>query len=240
MVGAWEIDNKSNVSLCILIPHKGIVSMRFALSLSSVTRPVGTNISANKTYGVDLSRNLLVKNALKIGATHVLFWDTDVIPYDNNIIIDLFNELISRNLDILSANYSSKNTMDISTNRYMPSAWLFNKKTGVYDSVDNDIEGIYEVDVVGMGFCLIKTDVFRNIDYPYFIFNNKGDTYKESGSLLLDRILGEDFYFCNKVRNAGYKVNIDFSRKCYHEYDTLIDGDGFIVNLLHNEKNESG
>jgi len=48
-----------------------------------------------------------------------------------------------------------------------------------------------KVDVVGMGCCKIEREVFERIEKPYFKF-----TENES----------EDFYFCKKVRKAGFEI----------------------------------
>jgi len=61
-----------------------------------------------------------------------------------------------------------------------------------------------------MGFCLIKADVFKNIKYPYFKFDwieGDGEPYE----------VGEDLYFCDQAREAGYKIKLNTGIVLEHE-----------------------
>ncbi len=58
-------------------------------------------------------------------------------------------------------------------------------------------KGLQECDAVGCAGMMIHRDVFKKIDKPYFKF-----VYDEQGYLLK----GEDFYFCDKIKEAGIKV----------------------------------
>ena len=39
----------------------------------------------------------------------------------------------------------------------------------------------------------------------------------------------EDFFFCSKARAAGFKIYVDTSVICSHEFDGKVEGDGKIV-----------
>jgi hypothetical protein len=71
---------------------------------------------------------------------------------------------------------------------------------------------LVEIDGCGMHFCLIRRDVLEAIEPPWF----------EAGSTLS----GEDFYFCRKVRAAGFQIYADLSVHTGH-----IVGPGFDYGL---------
>lgn len=115
-------------------------------------------------------------------ATHLLFIDSDM-----TFPVDTIKRLVAHDKDIIGANYHQ---------RVDPSKWTA-KVEGLSFSSD-DKNGIEEVDTMGMGVCLIKTDVFRKLPQPYFNMAWNGKFYD-----------GEDESFCNKAKLAGLGVWID-------------------------------
>jgi len=69
---------------------------------------------------------------------------------------------------------------------------------------------VFPVDALGLGFTLIRRDVFQKLEYPWFEFKE----------------LSEDFEFMYKAQKAGFKVLLDSSILCLHKSDTVfIDRD---------------
>jgi 2-polyprenyl-3-methyl-5-hydroxy-6-metoxy-1,4-benzoquinol methylase len=68
--------------------------------------------------------------------------------------------------------------------------------------------GLYEVDIIGGGCMLMKTDIFRKIPQPYF---------------WIDGIVGTDVHLCNQLREAGVKIFVDTSIELGHQ------GDGEVI-----------
>ena len=64
--------------------------------------------------------------------------------------------------------------------------------------LDQTKQDLWEIDGCGMHFTMIRRDVVEAIKHPLFL--DKGTT----GA-------GEDFYFCRKVREAGFPIYIDES-----------------------------
>lgn len=60
--------------------------------------------------------------------------------------------------------------------------------------------GLQEIGSVGMGVMLIKKRVFAKLSEPWFETPWRHD---KRG------YIGEDVYFCNKARDAGFKIWID-------------------------------
>lgn len=58
-------------------------------------------------------------------------------------------------------------------------------------------KGLQECDAVGCAGMMIHREVFEKLDKPYFRF-----IYDEDGKL----VKGEDFDFCDRIKELGYKV----------------------------------
>lgn len=122
------------------------------------------------------------------GATHILFLDTDVIPRpsDGNFVQKLLEDL-DKGWDAISGYYCNTNGNPI------------NRRNGVTFLAN---EGIYELDVLSMGYSLWKIDIFKNVEYPM-----PEPAYK----------LDADAEFCKAVKEKGYKIGCDFSLRGQHE-----------------------
>lgn len=62
---------------------------------------------------------------------------------------------------------------------------------------------LLEVDGVGLHFALIRRDVLEAIQPPYFAF-------------LGSTTAGEDYYFCRKIKEAGFPIYLDLSVQTAH------------------------
>lgn len=95
---------------------------------------------------------------------------------------------------------------------------------GVREVERNDIllpqskNDLYNIDGCGMHFTLIRRDVIEALEPPYFIMLGK------TGA-------GEDFYFCRKVREAGFPIYADLSVHTGHVLND--DRDWGIKELLY-------
>lgn len=75
------------------------------------------------------------------------------------------------------------------------------------------IEGeVQECNALGMGFTLFKTDMFRNIEGPWF---KTLEGYNEKG---IEQKMTQDIYFYRKAKKAGYKMACD-NRVLVGHYD---------------------
>jgi 2-polyprenyl-3-methyl-5-hydroxy-6-metoxy-1,4-benzoquinol methylase len=146
---------------------------------------------------VDKARNDLVKMALKDNCDYVFFIDSDTLIPKGAV-----DALLNMNVDIASGLYFSKGKP------YLPVARV---KEGDRHFFLEDFEfnQIMEVQGVGMGCCLIKTDVFKNLEFPYF----KLEWRKHEGK---DYQIAEDLYFCDEAVKAGFKVHLNTGVVCTH------------------------
>jgi 2-polyprenyl-3-methyl-5-hydroxy-6-metoxy-1,4-benzoquinol methylase len=146
---------------------------------------------------VDKARNDLVKMALNDNCDYVFFIDSDTLIPKGAI-----DSLLNMNVDIASGLYFTKQKP------YLPVARV---KEGEMHFFLEDFEfnQIMEVQGVGMGCCLIKMDVFRKMEYPYF----KLEWRKHDG---IEYQIAEDLYFCDEAIKAGYKIHLNTGVVCEH------------------------
>jgi len=89
---------------------------------------------------------------------------------------------------------------------------------GRYDTVLDYKDGdLVEVDACGMGCMLIKKSVFEKLEEPYFQYTPRSKTSLQKG---------EDYYFCEKAKDAGFKIFCDTSVICGH-IGTIVIGPQF-------------
>lgn len=73
-----------------------------------------------------------------------------------------------------------------------------------------------EAAAIGFGCVAIRRDAFLALDRPWFQFGT--DPEDEN------RFRGEDIWFCDRIREAGFRVLVDFSVKGSHWYRTEHQG----------------
>jgi len=163
---------------------------------------------------LDQVRNDIILQALRAGVTHLLMIDTDQILFDEKMI----EKMLAHELPIVSA---------IVCRRYPPFDPILFRHNGDgmsmpvdFNEIESAIEagGIVGADVTGMGCVLFDMDVFTEIERPWF----RLPEYGEAGP-------GEDIYFWNKARAAGFKILVDCSIKIEH---ITVMGIGFETHRL--------
>lgn len=127
-------------------------------------------------------RQSAVMAAQQMGASHVLFIDSDM-----RFPEDALQRLILPDRDIVAANY---------VQRTAPQWWTARENGQWISSVGR--RGFERVDAIGFGVVLIRLSVFATLARPWF------NTPYEQG-----QHLGEDLYFCRLAKAAGIEILID-------------------------------
>ena len=153
------------------------------------------NLFNHRVSNLPNGRNRLVVDALKWGADYIFWLDADM-----RFPPDALLGLLTRKKEIIGANCVLRAYPTRAT------AW----EDGKFVFTEAGAEGLEEVDMVGTAIMLVHTSVFDVITPPAFKFEDRDDNPMES--------LGEDQYFCKKLRAAGYQIWIDhgLSNKCAH------------------------
>jgi len=143
---------------------------------------------------LDIAQNRLAKEAIKGDFSHVLLIEDDIYGY-TKVHLD---KLLMDNLDIVcGACYGSEFPYDLLASRKFDKSFRYAtlvRPTGKNLYEIPEPKGVQEVDLTHTGFSLIKTDVFKKLEYPYF------DMMHEYNS---------DGYFYEKCQDAGFKVHVD-------------------------------
>ena len=136
-------------------------------------------------------RERLVKKAIELDCTHLLFIDSDMV-----FEVEALQRLLEANKDVIGANYNR---------RILPLESTANLKLKTNGSA---YENLREADSVGTGFMLIKLSIFDFLPEPWFFWESNGDG---------DLVRGEDYWFCKLARSKGFDVWCDLSIKVLHE-----------------------
>jgi hypothetical protein len=224
-------------NVCIGVPHLGPLPEYFVTTLLGLNKASYYVLFAENAP-VDLARNGIVEAMLEqSSATHLFFMDADMVFPE-----EALERLLSLDLDIVSGTYYAR------TDTPVPHAYRFNRQDdgGVdwYTPVGAPlVEWLAAqpdqselpnaaivgepypilVDAVGAGCLLIKREVLEAVyqansesHYPWFqiLPGTKG---------------GEDFEFCRRARELGYKVWVDFSVQCNHAAPGWMGREEFVV-----------
>jgi len=189
---------KKGTKITIGMPCKESLPIQTLVSVLNIYKPEYHFIS-NNYVPIDKSRNDMVAKFLCLhpDSEYLLFWDNDIIA-PRDALVRLYN----RQLPIVGALYFQKYPP------FFPVAGCRipkEKTKAVHLLVQWRPGQLVPVDAIGMGFTLIRRDVFQEVEYPWFKFGE----------------LSEDFEFCYSAQKAGFKIYVDTSVICMHRSNTV-------------------
>ena len=152
-------------------------------------------------HGMTIDRGYTeaVFQAIRDGATHLMCIEDDTFPP-----LDAIERLLAHDEDIVCGWYPKRQT----GKRVGVPIILNDGKRQTLDDPDGHT-GLVELYTAPMGCTLIKVDVFKKIEMPWFVTTGQ---------------LTQDSFFSQKARDAGYTLWCDTSIRCDH-----IDRDTGIV-----------
>lgn len=123
--------------------------------------------------------------------THLLWLDDDHVFNPDMLVY-----LARHDLECVSALYYGR------TGRILPVAYVKDNDPDKYKHYPliEVPETLVEVDAVGFGALLMRREMLKRVEYPYFMFEN----------------CGEDIYFCANAKEAGAKIHLDGSYRLGH------------------------
>lgn len=195
----YESIFKVTKKILIAIPTAKYIEVQTFKSLWDLKVPEGYEIDFQYFYGYNISqiRNLIAEWAKRYD--YLLSVDSDIVLPNDALL-----KMIAADKDIISGLYIQRipGTQTLEVYMDTPNGGCTNIP---YSLLYN--RGVVEIAACGMGCVLIKSDVFRKMEYPHFV-------YKEA--LNHNDTVSEDIYFCLKARNSGFSVWADTSIKCDH------------------------
>lgn len=165
------------------------VSTAHSIGCAIVGDPTIVDFLIYKGCDIVSARTWLVQEAIRLGATHLMFVDTDM-----HFPPDTIKRLLSLDKPIASVDYNK---------RRFP---LESVLTQLNES-EQDEETPYRVAVAGTGLMLIDLSIIPKLGLPWFNFGRGSE-----GQLKM----GEDAWFCYTAREAGFEVWVDPTIKVRH------------------------
>jgi len=187
------------------IPHTGSIHMEFAEKVYSALKqpsPVfDKSIITSRGLPLDCTRNQLVQTMLNDkNATHIFFIDTDVVP-EGMGINQLIETLLACDYPIASGLYRAHQKQGFNF-----AMWLRDNTapTLQFIPVQQWTGNWIEVDTIGCGCVLIQRRVFEEMPPPWFVWDD------------MKSIPSEDFAFCLKAAQFGFKPRVLTTARCSH------------------------
>jgi len=169
---------------------------------NQLQRPEGTLCTFAHGQSPAKNRNIMIKLALENDCTHVLFIDDDMaFPADSLM------RLLAHDKDIVSGLYLLRNYPHFPV---MFDEWYPDGRCR-YAFLTPDKKGLQKVVNIGLGFSLIKIDVFKKLEDPWVTL---GEYEKDNWC--------DDIHFFNKCREAGYEMFVDTDVRCGHMLSAII------------------
>lgn len=162
---------------------------------------------AEEGYTVAENRNYIAVQAINNKSDYLFMVDDDM-----TFPSDTLDKLIANNKDICGVAYHSRGSNAkvkiVPENKIMAIAEVSQGKyIDLEKETDPKYKELFECYATGTGIILIKTNIFKNIKRPWFEFE-----WHETGQCKQ----GEDWVFCRKAKEAGYKIYCDPTIKVGH------------------------
>lgn len=160
---------------------------------------------------VQQMRNYCCMHAIEAGFDYVFMVDTDMVYPKDSII-----KLVKHNKDFVVGSATQRMTP------FLPTQYKeFKEKNFKHPSnrifISKKNHKLISIGGTGVVGALIKTDVLKKLELPFF----KVD-YKENQK----NVIGSDIYFCNKLRKAKIKMYLDPTVNYKHEILAFSDSFG--------------
>lgn len=214
--------DKKDIKILIGMPALSEMKTETATALIMATAKLDykATLHIHKSCYVHDARNKIVETAKEKGSTHLMFIDSDMaFPYDG------IGRLMAHDLDVVGGLYYRRQPP-----HYPTISQLVTDDKGVQSPVipnDFPTDKLFQVWGLATGFLLIKMSVFEKLQAPYFYFGKLGE--KE---------LGEDYYFCKLVNDAGFKIWCDPTIPLGHVGEYVYDAKDYEIYKEMREKNK--
>ncbi len=211
--------DKQNLILIGVPNGSGSFPAVMVTSLLTLHKPVSTGFMIVERQMIEIARNGICQEALKVGATHVLMLDDD-----NPIPPDTLEKLLEDDKDIVIAPILSRNPSH--DGRHALCAFYKREIEGVklYDNVTvfKEKGDLHQIDAGGTGCMLIKIDVIKKLSEKFKgrIFERTHEIFDKpitvDGKEYTDRTMSEDCLFCERAVEEGFEVWLDSRVKPLH------------------------
>jgi len=179
--------------LAVLIPCRDTLHSAHALCLAEMIKlntmnDIDTHVFMDASTILLTQRERLATEAVNLGAEYLLWLDSDITFPATTAM-----RLMAHDEPVVACNY---------IRRQLPAKGVAYEVIGDWNNpLPFDIYNyLVEVQGVGMGCMLMRTEIFSQIPKPWFEFGWSPDSNDH---------LGEDMILCQKMAAAGYSIKID-------------------------------
>jgi len=220
---AWSA---RHVEVLIATPNSGNdVYFEWAINLAQVYKhaPPSTFIVTAPEPQIDTAREKLSEMALNLKANYIFWLDSDVLPP-----VDVIDRLIR-----VSKKHNAPIVSGLYARRYHPcfnEMMIWSKDDKGNEGFMSIGEGQYEkdalvvADAVGFGCVLVKTDILKSIEKPWFRWTEHK---------VLAGGMSEDFFFCFTPGQYVTTPTIPTPIEQINEGDVVISSKGSRHNVTH-------
>lgn len=181
-------------TILIAVPTNKYIEPETMKAIYDLQVPDGYKTDFQFFYGyqVDQIRNLIAHWAQQYDYLFAVDSDITFAP-------DTLKKLLAADKDVISGLYIQRK----------PGQHILEIYRAGRNVPYNDIKysGIVEIDGCGFGCVLVKSQVFKVIGYPQFVYRSAIDHADT---------LSEDVYFCMKAKDKGFRIFADTSILCEH------------------------
>ena len=250
---AWN-DNKSVSSyrpkVAILMPNIGGISMEFA---NYTWTPITTQLTSwadvtpmiSRAPSLPLSRNILVESFLKSECEYALWLDSDVILDGNpanyaEAVLKMFRAMMDNGKSIVSGIYRAKQQHGFNYALWKRAPKEISDKGYVH--VESWTGNWFKVDVVGLGFCLMRRQVLQDVHFQTqrakevveSVKNQYPDVFKGVYNCITFTepfhwesvgSISEDFWFLERASECGHECWVLADIKLSHSGSVVINCD---------------
>jgi len=178
--------------IAICMPTREQMHSRCAFSLYNLGKALSKagiehNLFLSPGTLIANQRHELVKAAQDWGATHVMFIDSDITFKPSHVI-----EMLNFNEPVVGGAYSKR------LEPVIPTAWHSIDNWNTYVKLHEQTDSHIRVEAMALGFCLIKIQVFDQLELPWFILGFNNGQYT-----------GEDIEFFRNCKKNNIPVWLD-------------------------------
>ena len=166
-----------------------------------LVKPRTSRLYMDPNLPLDLNRNNAVKEALKGDFEYVFF-----IDHDNILPSDTLVRLLGRNAPVVGCLYFERKYP------HLPLIYTFEQDFKTVRVEYEYPKGLVQVDVIGLGCSLIHTDIFKQLDEPWFAYEHAGQKWGT-----------EDIAFFHKLKELDIPVYIDTEHTVGHLTEYTIE-----------------
>lgn len=208
--------NKEEIKVVIGMPSKDIVSARTAHALAcSIIAAEGKviNYFLRQSCEIASARTFLVNAAITAGGTHLLFWDSDIVPVnkDGEENFSVIDKLLAHKKPIVGVQYNM---------RKFPLEPVYSSHHKEWQDRVSTTE-LFEAEFAATGLMLIELSMFKDPKFGIGVDGKRSPWFSFGRDSQGNLALGEDAWFCNVARDAGYTTWIDPTIKVLHAGEYL-------------------